>query len=376
MQRLHALLLLCLLAAPAWAAEPQQVAASSHLLWLKPDGTVWAGGQENDGARGDGRKPELRKGYRQLPGLADVKGISVRDNASAALLGDGTVWAWGMFSGMSAEGKPKALPGMHGMRKFALGDDFVVALKEDGSVWFMGDADHGLNAGQPLSDRQAVQIPGFADAVAVGATTWTAYAVRKDGSVWGWGNGFANLLGASGRWDFFDPSKNDNPRPIKISGVGDVVALSGGNYHMLALTRDGRVYSWGDNDDGALGRPLERGIGDTAYQMPGLVQGLPSVKAISAGYDFSMAVDLQGRVWVWGNNTYGTLGVPPKAEDNRFVPRALQGVEDAASVHGGHYHAFAVLANGAVVGWGENQHDFVPIAAHAPSRAIGPTRLK
>lgn len=362
---------------PGARAEPPQVAASSHLLWLKADGTVWAGGDENDGARGDGPQPKVRKGYKLLPWLSKAKDIAVRDNASAALLADGTVWAWGMFSQMGAHDKPKALPGMDRIRQFALGDDFVVGLRDDGTVWFTGDMQYGLNAGQPQADRQAVQVPGFlSDVVAVGATDWTAFAVRKDGSVWGWGNGFANLLGAAGRWDFFDPGKNDNPRPIKVSGLSDVVALSGGRYHMLALTRDGRVYSWGDNDDGALGRPAERGVGDTAYQMPGLVKGLPSIQAISAGYDFSLAVDRHGGVWAWGNNTYGTLGVPSKSEDNRFAPQRLVGIDNAVAVYGGHYHAFAVLANGEVVGWGSNQHDFVPIAGHAPGKEIGPVKLK
>ena len=366
-------LALCALASVC--AQPG-VAASSHLLWLKPDGSVWAGGEANNGARGDGPTPELRNGFRKLAWLSGVKDIAVRDNSSAALLDDGALWAWGMFSSMSSDSKPQALPGLGGVRSFALGDDFIVATKGDGGVWFFGDARFGLNAGLRGTEREAVRIPGLSGVVAVGATDWSAYAVLQDGSVWGWGNGFANLLGAAGRWDFFNPDKNANPKPLKISGVGDVVAISGGRYHVLALTRDGRVYAWGDNEDGALGRPLEIGIGGTAYQTPGFVNGLPRVKAVAAGYDFSLAIDLQGQVWVWGNNTYGTLGVPSQREETRFEPKPLQGVQGAVSVRGGHYHAFAVLANGDVVGWGSNDHGFVPFAPQAPSREIGPTRLK
>lgn len=373
---LHLILSGLLLCAAAGAPAQPGVAASSHLLWLKPDGSVWAGGEANDGARGDGPKPELRKGFRRLAWLAGAKDIAVRDNTSAALSNDGALCAWGMFSGMSSESKPRALPGLGGVRSFALGDDFVVATKDDGGAWFFGEAQHGLDAGLRGTDREAARIPGLSGVVAVGATDWSAYAVLQDGSVWGWGSGFANLLGAAGRWDFFNPDKNANPKPVKIAGVADVVAVSGGRHHVLALTRDGRVYAWGDNEDGALGRPLEEGLGGTAYQMPGLVKGLPPVKAVSAGYDFSLAIDLQGQVWAWGNNTYGTLGVQSKQEENRFAPRPLQGVQGAVSVRGGHYHAFAVLANGEVLGWGTNDHDFVPFAPHAPSREVGPTRLK
>lgn len=368
-------LLSCGTISPAWASGVQ-MAASTHILWLKADGTVWAAGEQNEGARGDNAQPKIRKAYKKIAGVDGATAIAARESTSAALLRDGKVLVWGSYNYMQPYHQPKFLPGLDQVQQFSLGDRFVVALKKDGSVWFMGNDSHGLGAGEADTVHRAVKINGLADAVGVGATTWAAFAVLKDGSVWGWGSGFGNLLGKNGKWDFFAPTEDANPKPLRIAGLSKVVALSGGHFHMLALTSDGEVYSWGNNEDGQLGQPLIKGIGGTAYQMPARVQGLPKIKAIASGYDFSMALDLQGQVWVWGANCHGTLGVSDKAEDSRFVPQMLRGINNAVSIHPGNYHGFAVLADDSVMGWGENGADFAPFTSAVGGKQIPPTLVK
>lgn len=357
---------------PALAAS-QQIAATSHLLWLKPDGTVWASGDQNSGGRGDSKEPEIRAKFEPIAGLKDVVQVAVRDNQSAALKTDGTVWVWGMFDSMEPYDKPKPLPGLSDVKAIATGADFVVALKRDGSVWLAGSGDDGLRTDD---SSKPVAVAGLTDVVAVGATDWAAFAAKKDGSVWGWGNGYAKLLGSKGKYDFLDPEKSINPKPLKIEGPADIVALSGGNAHMLALTRDGKVWAWGDNEAGALGVRIIRGLGNLAYQLPARIDGLPRITAISAGYDFSLALDSEGKVWVWGNNTYGTLGVSGDAEESRVVPKPVKGIDKAVSIHGGHYHGFAVLADGKVLGWGSNQPDFIQIVPKKPSEYLPPTPIE
>ena len=348
-----AFLFLAVPALPAPAA-PVQLAASSHQLWLKEDGTVWGGGENNDGARGDAEEAKVYKRFKPIADLKDVVQIEVHDDASAALKADGTVWVWGMFGYADSSHKPRPLPGMSEIQAIASGDDFVVGVKRDGSVWLAGNDYQGLSGGNDASLKGAVRIEGLADVAAVGAATWTAYAVKKDGSVWGWGSGVFDLLGAGGKFDAYDPSVG-NPKPLQIPGLANVVALSGGDRHMLALTRDGKVYAWGDNEDNALGDFDLRELKSVHEGLPRRVDRLPTIAAIAAGYDFSLALDREGKVWVWGNNTYGTLGVSPEAEESRSVPKPIQGIGKAVSVHGGHYQGFAVLADGKVVVWGSDE---------------------
>ena len=358
---------------PALAAS-QQIAATSHLLWLKPDGTVWASGDQDSGGRGDSRQPEVRNKFEPIAGLKDVVQVAARDNQSVALKADGTVWVWGMFDSMAPYDKPKQLPGLTDVKAIASGADFVVALKRDGSVWLAGSGDD--NGVRTDGSSKPVAIAGLTDVVAVGATNWAAFVAKKDGSVWGWGNGYARLLGSKGKYDLLDPEKSHNPKPLRIEGPADVVALSGGNAHMLALTRDGKVWAWGDNEDGALGVRIIHGLGDIAHQLPARIEGLPKITAISAGYDFSLALDGEGKVWAWGNNTYGALGVSGDTEENRVAPKPVKGIEKVVSVHGGHYHAFAVLTDGKVLGWGSNQPDFIQIVPKKPGEYLPPTPIE
>jgi len=74
-----------------------------------------------------------------------------------------------------------------------------------------------------------------------------------------------------------------------------ICRLSVGGMHALALTTAGTIYSWGCNDDGALGRTGEE-------NSPLLVQELPiKVNAISAGDCHSVAYNTDtSQAYMWG----------------------------------------------------------------------------
>ncbi|MNC18011.1 Regulator of chromosome condensation (RCC1) repeat protein [compost metagenome] len=68
---------------------------------------------------------------------------------------------------------------------------------------------------------------------------------RGDGTVWGFGKNGDGLLG-TGTEAVMDP--------VKIEGLDGIAALEAGNHHVMALDGQGRVYTWGRNMDGQLGR--------------------------------------------------------------------------------------------------------------------------
>jgi len=98
-----------------------------------------------------------------------------------------------------------------------------------------------------------------------------------------------------------------------------VVQMACGGMHSLALTKDGEVYSWGVNDQGALGRDTkwEAPIKDAdasdsededvdinpKESTPGLVEGFPegiNIVQVAAGDSISVAVTDEGFVYAWG----------------------------------------------------------------------------
>lgn len=89
------------------------------------------------------------------------------------------------------------------------------------------------------------------------------------------------------------------------------VACAG--FHSLALSTDGRVYSWGIGDDGELGREEEN--------MIDIIPSLRNIIQISAGNTFSLFLDKNGDVFM--------CGMFRDVEDTRFsVPIVTDGVED------------------------------------------------
>ena len=82
--------------------------------------------------------------------------------------------------------------------------------------------------------------------------------------------------------------------------------MAPGDYHSLALTADGAVWSWGRGGWGRLGH------GDQQNQLlPKKVEAFAGqrVVAVSAGdYDHSLALTADGAIWSWGQGGSGCLG--------------------------------------------------------------------
>src|SRR5205085_941930 len=78
-----------------------------------------------------------------------------------------------------------------------------------------------------------------------------------------------------------------------------------GSWHSLAAKTDGTVWAWGQNIYGQLGNNT---TSFSANPAPAQVSGVDSGVSVAAGDGSSIAVSSDGRVWTWGQNTYGQLG--------------------------------------------------------------------
>ncbi|XP_037086038.1 regulator of chromosome condensation-like, partial [Pollicipes pollicipes] len=91
--------------------------------------------------------------------------------------------------------------------------------------------------------------------------------------------------------------------------TADVIDVYAGGMHTLCLTKDGKVYSFGCNDESALGRSTEQEDSETR---PGLVDGLPAPAVqLVAGDSFSAALTEAGEVFIWGTyrDSSGAIGL-------------------------------------------------------------------
>jgi alpha-tubulin suppressor-like RCC1 family protein len=138
-----------------------------------------------------------------------------------------------------------------------------VALRRDGSVWSWGNNLHGqLGDGTTAYRASPVQVLGPASvghlsgivSLAAGSLSQHVLAVRSDGTLWAWGGNSQGCLG--------DGTTTDRPVPVQVLGqdgsgfLSGVVAATAGFYHSVAVRADGTAWAWGANNTLQLGANL------------------------------------------------------------------------------------------------------------------------
>jgi alpha-tubulin suppressor-like RCC1 family protein len=134
----------------------------------------------------------------------------------------------------------------------AVGANFTIALKKDGTLWGSGRNDNGqLGDGTTESRSTPVQVGTDSDWVFVACGDTFAHGIKSDGTLWGWGrnnlsNGLYGKLGLGGDFD-------DRSSPTQVGTDTDWVYVACGNINGYAVKSDGTIYGWGANTKGQLG---------------------------------------------------------------------------------------------------------------------------
>ncbi len=357
---LHVIIPVVKVEAQGFVTTPMVSAGWDHSLALKSDGTVWAWGSNHCGQLGDGTTTK-RLTPVQVSGLTNVVAVSAGNTNSLALKQDGTVWAWGSNEyGQLGDGTtknrhiPVRVSSLAGVQAISAGSYFSLALRQDGTVWAWGQSPMGVESSQLATDdrygirytAKPLQVSGLTGIKAVSIGWKHSLAVREDGTVWVWG--FGSML-FEGKWLRID-------MPIQVSGLMGVVAVSAGESHSLALKGDGTVWAWGANRFGQIGDGTR-----ITRDRPVQIKGLTDVQAISAnsfswggdslGYH-SLALKSDGTVWTWGTNWNGWLGDGTKID--RLSPVQLKGLSDMQMVSAGAARSLAIKSDGTVWAWGYN----------------------
>lgn len=233
-----------------------------------------------------------------------------------------------------------------------------MALRADGAVFVWGDNTFGqLGTGGPASPVP-VQVSGVSDIIDIQAGDFHCLALKSDGTVISWGAnsngelGQGTITATAGPGNVVDPTGTGN-----LSGI---TLISAGARHSLAIL-DGNVLAWGDNTNAQLGRfPAMANSSLPLYIETGKffsVRNLNNIISLSAGHTHSMAIDVEGQLWTWGEGVFGQLGIGPVNPSDPATFRRRRAVNVASKVRtmaAGATHSIYVDSQGELHFFGSN----------------------
>ena len=284
--------------------------------------------------------------------FSEAKAISVQE-ATALALRRGTVWAWGSNSfGQLGDGTriektiPVQVENLTSVKAIASGVFTSYALKDDGTVWAWGDNTDGkLGIGvMSIADSTIpMKVSGLDSVIAIAAGRTHALALKSDGTVWSWGRNNSGVLGL-GSTSMFDIRSE----PTKIPGLSGIVSISSRDNTAFAIRDDGSVFGWGQNMSGELG------IGTTSDAVPTPVEsvGMKGARTISYGDGCTIIIKQDNSVWSCGSNTRGRLGIGSADEGIHPLPSQIPSL--TATLSSSSTHAIVLISDGTIRSFGGN----------------------
>ncbi|KAJ3078593.1 Regulator of chromosome condensation [Rhizoclosmatium hyalinum] len=338
-------------------------AGGLHNLVLGLDGKVYSWGCNDQSALGRGGE-ETEPG--PVEGLDDVKIVQIAcgDSISVALSEDGHVYAWGTFRNKNGifgfrptidiQSRPYQIPELSKVTSIAAGADHIVAFTHDRRIFTWGCGESGqlgrrilgrMEKERSLLPKQITFKPHRSllvnpktptkknDAgltyqsqfVGVGCGGHQTWLIHETGTV------FAIGLNNHGQLGVGDNEEVDVPTPFGVlMEAGDkqkdvdpngFVSVAGSEHHAIALDREGRIFTFGRNDDGQLGTGSSESV-NTPHRLP----EPKNVIEVSANGAFTLAVtrddDFEGNnLWLWG---YGEMGQLANGGEDENTPHEVE----------------------------------------------------
>lgn len=295
--------------------------------------------------------------------IATAGGFS--GNFSLVTKTDGTLWGFGNNSSgqignnttSNSFSSPVQVGTLTNWKQVSVGRGFSAAVKKDNTLWTWGANDTGnlgglaAGTGNTVSRSSPVQI-GTAYSwkqVSAGGAVSAQYmmAVANDGELWAIGG--INTFGQLG-----DGTTIRKSSPVQIGSLTTWSSVSAGFQHTMAIQTDGTLWGWGDNSKGELGVPSYYA---TAWSSPVQVGSLSTWSSVAANPAI-YGIKTDGSLWYWGSQgvTFTNLfGDGTTVASTLSSPVQLGSLTNWSQVtSGSHLNNLAVKTDGTLWAWGRN----------------------
>ncbi|KAI9603254.1 hypothetical protein H4Q26_002572 [Puccinia striiformis f. sp. tritici PST-130] len=340
-----------------WLQQNSTQPPSTHLVLIFGAGDM---GQMGLGAEklDDVRKPAIHSMIEELRNehnkeFNEPLHLAAGGMHSMVIDSEGKIWSWGINDNAALGRQTEGIEGVE-QEELETRPMLVATLS-------------------PKPDPDSNRTPFKAARVCAGDSV--SVAVSEEGELVAWGSFRSNdgLLG-------FDGKEGTSPKqliPTRVSNLRDypVSQVVCGYDHVLALTTDGHVYSWGNGQQQQLGRKIIERRKKNGLAPERL--SLKKIVLIGTGGSHSFAVHENGTVYGWGLNTRGQLGISIDQsgwdEEIVSVPTIIHAMHPdrhdgsrVVAIEGGDFHTLFLLDNGQVWSVGNYENGEIGIKKSSP----------
>ena len=217
---------------------------------------------------------------------------------------------------------------------------------------FVGDQLWGAGENTFGDLAQNNSTAGYSTLVQIGTLTgWKqvvanaqgALAVKTDGTAWAWGQNLYGQLGINGGGLYYSS-------PVQIGTLTNWKSLGSSVDNAGGVKTDGTLWTWGATNNGQLGINIVSN--PVNYSSPVQVGALTNWKLVTFGWDWQMALKIDGTLWSCGYNGHGELGLGMAGTTYYSSPVQVGTLSNWKQISGGGNHAAAVKTDGTLWAWG------------------------
>lgn len=331
----------------SFVAAQKIAAGGTHSLMICKDSTVWSTGSNEFGQLGNSDFESSTTPI-QVQNIDSCIQLAAGWYHSLALKEDGTVWSWGDNefgqlgdSTLTDRYQPIQVQNLENVIQISAGQFHSAALKADGTVWSWGRNNRGQIGDSTqvnrLTPTKALDIDSV---IQIAAGNRFTKVLRENGTVWGWGTNFNGQLGIG--------DTDQRIYRVQTLNLTNIISISAGWVHSVALEPDGTLWTMGGNWKGELGNTNFTSL----YSAVPIQAEIENVLSVSCGYTHSIAIKEDGSVYTWGRNYHGKLGRITEA-DHDTLPQPVEGLENAISI-AGYYQSMVLLNDSTLHTFGKN----------------------